>query len=60
MLPSETRRKDTERMRSTPKGLKPFVMTNLKTLSGVADVVTDRADEDGLVKAFVRLGLIDG
>ncbi|HNV16128.1 MAG TPA: HAD hydrolase family protein [Dermatophilaceae bacterium] len=29
-------------------------------LLAVADVVTDRADEDGLVKAFVRLGLIDG
>jgi urease accessory protein len=26
-------------MRTTPKGLKPFVMTNLKTLSGVADIV---------------------
>ena len=30
---------DTIRMRTTPKGLKPFVMTNLKTLSGVADIV---------------------
>lgn len=30
---------DTIRMRSTSKGLKPYVMTNLKTLSGVADVV---------------------
>jgi urease accessory protein len=26
-------------MRTTPKGLKPFVMTNLKTLAGVAQVV---------------------
>jgi urease accessory protein len=30
---------DTVRMRTTPKGLKPFVMTNLKTLRGVADIV---------------------
>ena len=30
---------DTIRMRTTPKGLKPFVMTNLKTLSGVSDIV---------------------
>ncbi len=31
---------DTTRMRSTPKGLKPFVMTNLKTLSGLDDVIS--------------------
>ena len=30
---------DTIRMRTTAKGLKPFVMTNLKTNSGLADVV---------------------
>ncbi len=30
---------DTIRMRTTPKGLKPFVMTNLKTQAGLADVV---------------------
>ncbi len=30
---------DTVRMRTTAKGLKPFVMTNLKTLSGVSEVV---------------------
>jgi len=30
---------DTERMRSTPRGMKPFVMTNLKTLDGLDDVV---------------------
>ena len=30
---------DTERMRTGPQGLKPFVMTNLKTLSGLANVV---------------------
>jgi len=26
-------------MRSTPKGLKPFVMTNLKTRAGLSEVV---------------------
>ncbi len=31
---------DTLRMRTTPKGLKPFVMTNLKTLAGVEQVVS--------------------
>ena len=30
---------DTTRMRTTPKGLKPFVMTNLKTLDGLDEVV---------------------
>jgi urease accessory protein len=30
---------DTQRMRKTAKGCKPYVMTNLKTLSGVAEVV---------------------
>ena len=30
---------DTVRMRTQAKGLKPFVMTNLKTLSGVTEVV---------------------
>ena len=30
---------DTVRMRTTPKGLKPFVMTNLKTLDGLKDVI---------------------
>jgi len=30
---------DTVRMRTTPKGLKPFVMTNLKTLSGLDHVI---------------------
>jgi len=30
---------DTIRMRTTPKGLKPFVMTNLKTLSGLDQVI---------------------
>ena len=31
--------KDTIRMRTSAKGLKPFVMTNLKTNAGLADVV---------------------
>ena len=30
---------DTTRMRSTPQGLRPFVMTNLKTRAGLADVI---------------------
>ena len=40
---------DTVRMRSTPKGLKPFVMTNLKTLSGVDQVVAF-IEERGMLK----------
>ena len=36
----EIMRSDTERMRTGPKGLKPFVMTNLKTLSGLTEVVS--------------------
>lgn len=35
----EVMRADTTRMRTTSKGLKPFVMTNLQTLSGLNDVV---------------------
>ena len=30
---------DTTRTRTTAKGLKPFVMTNLKTKTGLAEVV---------------------
>ena len=30
---------DTERMRASPQGVKPFVMTNLKTQTGLTDVV---------------------
>ena len=30
---------DTTRMRTTARGLKPFVMTNLKTQSGLAQVI---------------------
>jgi hypothetical protein len=32
-------RSDTIKQRTTPKGLKPFVMTNLKTLEGLDEVV---------------------
>ncbi|MEY3998207.1 MAG: urease accessory protein UreG [Pseudomonadota bacterium] len=35
----EVMKADTERMRSGAQGLKPFVMTNLKTLSGLDSVV---------------------
>ena len=30
---------DTTRMRTTPKGLKPFVMTNLKNQTGLAEII---------------------
>ena len=43
-------RSDTVKQRTTPKGLKPFVMTNLKTLEGLDEVV-----------AFIeRQGLLHG
>ena len=32
-------REDTIRMRTVPKGLKPFVMTNLKTRAGLHEIV---------------------
>jgi urease accessory protein len=35
----EVMRSDTVRMRTNQNGLKPFVMTNLKTLDGLAEVV---------------------
>lgn len=35
----EVMRADTERMRTTPQGLKPFVFTNLKTQEGLQEVV---------------------
>jgi urease accessory protein len=41
---------DTVRMRSTPKGLKPFVMTNLKTRDGL-DQVIDFIETRGLLRA---------
>ena len=40
---------DTVRMRSTPKGLKPFVMTNLKVLSGLEQVI-DFIETRGMLK----------
>ncbi|MEY2860077.1 MAG: urease accessory protein UreG [Pseudomonadota bacterium] len=36
----EVMRADTVRMRTTPKGLKSFAMTNLKSLSGLQEVIT--------------------
>jgi urease accessory protein len=39
---------DTTRMRTTPKGLKPFVMTNLKTLTGL-DTVVAFIEEKGML-----------
>ena len=41
---------DTVRMRSGPKGLKPFVMTNLKTQEGLAQVI-EFIETQGLLKA---------
>jgi urease accessory protein len=41
---------DTTRMRSGPKGLKPFVMTNLKTNAGLADVIAF-IESKGMLKA---------
>ena len=44
----ETMRSDTEKQRTTPKGLKPFVMTNLKTLDGL-DAVVAFIEQQGLL-----------
>jgi urease accessory protein len=41
---------DTIRMRTTPKGLKPFVMTNLKDQSGLQDVIAF-IETKGMLKA---------
>jgi len=41
---------DTTRMRTTPNGLKPFVMTNLKTLTGL-DTVVAFIEEKGMLTA---------
>jgi urease accessory protein len=43
-------RSDTERMRKTAQGLKPFVMTNLKTQAGLDEVVRF-IEKTGLLKA---------
>ncbi len=42
---------DTVRMRTTPQGLRPFVMTNLKTLTGLAEVVRFIETKGMLAKA---------
>ena len=42
---------DTTRMRTTAKGLKPFVMTNLKTKAGLAEVVAFIDAEGMLTRA---------
>jgi urease accessory protein len=41
---------DTKRMRSTAQGVRPFVMSNLKTLAGLADVVSF-IETRGMLKA---------
>ncbi len=46
----EVMKSDTERMRSGPQGLKPFVMTNLKTLSGL-DAVVSFIETKGMLRA---------
>ena len=43
-------RSDTIKQRTTPKGLKPFVMTNLKTLDGLDEVVAF-IEKQGLLAA---------
>ena len=45
----EVMRADTERMRKTAQGLKPFVMTNLKTQAGL-DKVVRFIEKSGLLK----------
>ena len=40
---------DTTRMRTNAQGLKPFVMTNLKTHAGLADVIAF-IEKKGLLK----------
>jgi urease accessory protein len=41
---------DTRRMRQNPQGLRPFVMTNLKTKAGL-DQVISFIEEKGMLKA---------
>ncbi|KRC33552.1 urease accessory protein UreG [Acidovorax sp. Root219] len=47
---------DTVRMRTTPQGLRPFVMTNLKTLSGLAEVVRFIETKGMLAKTAAAAG----
>jgi urease accessory protein len=42
---------DTRRMRTNAQGLKPFVMTNLKTLAGLQDVIAF-IEQRGMLKAL--------
>jgi urease accessory protein len=42
-------RADTERMRTGPQGLRPYAMTNLKTLEGLQTVV-DFIETKGLLR----------
>jgi urease accessory protein len=41
---------DTQRMRTTARGLKPYVMTNLRTLQGL-DTVVKFIEDKGMLKA---------
>ncbi|MDO8772579.1 MAG: GTP-binding protein, partial [Burkholderiaceae bacterium] len=50
---------DTTRMRTTAKGLKPFVMTNLKTLSGVQEVISF-IESKGMLRSSDAATLRDG
>ena len=47
---------DTVRMRTTPQGLRPFVMTNLKTLTGLAEVVRFIETKGMLAKTATAAG----
>ncbi|MES2610164.1 MAG: urease accessory protein UreG [Pseudomonadota bacterium] len=47
---------DTVRMRTTPQGLRPFVMTNLKTLTGLAEVVRFIETKGMLTKTAAAAG----
>lgn len=47
---------DTVRMRTTPQGLRPFVMTNLKTLAGLSEVVRFIETKGMLTKAGAAAG----
>lgn len=49
----EVMRADTVRMRTTPKGTKPFAMTNLKTLQGLDEVVAF-IEQNGLLGNSVQ------
>jgi urease accessory protein len=46
----EVMAQDTVRMRTTSRGLKPYVMTNLKTLTGLQEVI-DFIEARGMLRA---------